>query len=238
MNNINPLLNLSVALITQVTNVILGATIRSLPSATLRKGFPSRTISNQKKGENSMIKTRQIVKATITIQLLLGVIALGAAENRSASWQRQAKTDSVRLIALKLTFPGGNWAVVTEIEGGTARIEENGNVLTITPYIRDKNSGTVELKVFRVIRREGNEEMEAAGSLLVGKSPTKLNSASSQFSVEVKGVEKTMPADLISTTANQCCVRTCSGILICGVCVCTDCHFCTTNHACDCNPPA
>ena len=185
-----------------------------------------------------MIKTRQIVKATIMIQLLLGFIALGAAENRSAGRELEAKTDSVRLIALNLTFPGGHWAVVTEIEGGTARIEENGNVLAITPYIRDKNSGTVELKVFRVIRREGNEEMEAAGSLLVGKSPTKLNSAGSQFSVEVRGLKKTMSANLISSAANQCCVTTCSGILICGVCVCTDCHFCSTNHFCDCNPPA
>lgn len=184
-----------------------------------------------------MIKTRQVLKATIMI-LLLGLVALSAAENRSAIRESEIKTDSVRLIALKLTFAGGHWAVVTEMEGGTARIEENGNVLAITPYIRDKDSGTVELKVFRVIRREGNEDAEALGSLLVGKSPTKLDSAGSQFSVQVKSLEKTMPADLIHSAAAQCCARTCSGILICGACVCTDCHFCATRPTCDCNPPA
>jgi hypothetical protein len=55
--------------------------------------------------------------------------------------------ESKRLVKLRLTFESGDWANVTEFEGGTITIEKNGKKLAITPYIREQ--GQVQLRLFR-----------------------------------------------------------------------------------------
>jgi hypothetical protein len=143
---------------------------------------------------------------------------------------------SLRAVRLRLTFEGGHWANVTEVEGGTINIEKDGKKLAITPYIRDRDK--VELRVFQAVRHEGGEAMEAAATMSVDRGLTKLDRVSLPLSVRVLDTEKTLPSELLAEAGGTCCARACDGTLVCGVCVCTDCGQCATHNWCDCPPPA
>jgi len=187
-----------------------------------------------------MTKTHTVIKGTATTLLVaLGLIMIVWANGQHARATTQGQADSVRAVKLRLTFANGHWANVTEAEGGTIKIEKDGKKLAITPYIRDQNSGKVELRVVQVTESGGRETMEAADTLLVDKNLTKLTRSNLLLSVQVLDTEKKLPADftIASAAQQQCCARTCSGILICGVCVCTDCGVCMTHNWCDCAPP-
>lgn len=187
-----------------------------------------------------MIKTHPVIKGTAaTLLVVFGLIMIVWAHNRRApSIAAQNQADSVRTVRLRLTFADGHWANVTEVEGGTIRIEKDGKKLAITPYIRDQSSGKVELRVFQVVQREGRETMEAVDTSLVDKSLTKLTRGNLPMSVQVLDAGRKLPTDLHIAAVSECCARTCSGMLVCGVCVCTDCESCSTKNWCDCNPPA
>jgi hypothetical protein len=186
-----------------------------------------------------MIKTHPIIKGTAaTLLIAFGFIMIVLANARHTPSAAPGETDSVRAVRLRLSFADGHWANVTEVEGGTITLESDGQKLVITPYIRDQSNGKVELRVFQATESGGRETMKALDTLLVDKNLTNLTAGNFQMSVQVLDSEKMIPASLLSANASQCCARTCSGILVCGVCVCTDCGFCSTRSWCDCNPPA
>jgi hypothetical protein len=186
-----------------------------------------------------MLKAHPIVKGTAaTLLAVFGLIIIAWGHGRPAPSPTRGGTDSVRAVKLRLTFEGGHWANVTEVEGGTIKVERDGKKLAITPYIRDQSGGKVELRVFQAVQHAGRETMEAADTLLVDRDLTKLDVGNLPLGVQVLDVEKTLPADLLASPAATCCTRTCNGTLVCGVCVCTDCGVCMTHGWCDCNPPA
>jgi hypothetical protein len=138
-------------------------------------------------------------------------------------------------LKLRLTFESGDWANVTEFEGGTIRIEKNGKKLAITPYLREQ--GHVELRLSQAAQRDGKEMMDAAGTLLVGEDVTKLEGGGLVTSVQVLDTDKKLTSDVLAISgATDCCVTTCAGTMVCGFCVCTDCHRCGPRW-CDCAQP-
>src|SRR5437763_16697023 len=122
-----------------------------------------------------MIKARHVVKGTAPLLLaVLGLIMIVWGHGRPAPPPSRGGADTVKAVRLRLTFEGGHWANVTEFEGGTIKVERDGKKLAITPYIRDQDSGKVELRVFQAVQQGGRETMEAAGTLLVDMGLTKL----------------------------------------------------------------
>jgi hypothetical protein len=184
-----------------------------------------------------MFKSHPVVKGTAaTLLAVFGLIMIVWGHAKPAPATARSAKDTVKAVRLRLNFEGGHWANVTEFEGGTIKIERDGKKLAITPYIRDQ--GKVELRVSQAVQQGGKETMEAAGTLLVDKGLTKLEQGGLLSSVQVLDAEKSLPSELLAAPAAECCTRTCSGVLVCGVCVCTDCGVCFTHNWCDCNPPA
>lgn len=180
-----------------------------------------------------MLKNHRIVKGT-TLLVALGLIMFVWTHARSVSPPAEEATDTVKAVKLRLTFEGGDTANVTQLEGGTIKIEKDGTKLEITPFIREQ--GKVELRVSQAV--QGTETMQALTTMLVDKGMTKLSKGNLPMSIQVLDVDKKLPAKLLAeASAAQCCARTCSGVLICGICVCTDCQVCMTVHWCDCAAP-
>ena len=182
-----------------------------------------------------MIKVHRIVKGSIATLLALGFVMIVWAHGRPAPAARGGG-ESKRLVKLHLTFESGDWANVTEFDGGMISIEKNGKKLAITPYLREQ--GQVELRLFQAVQRGGKEAMDAAGTLLVGKSVTKLEGGGLLASVQVLDANKKLPPDQMVAAAGgtTCCTTTCAGTQVCGTCVCTDCRRCGPNW-CDCAMP-
>ena len=182
-----------------------------------------------------MIKVHPIFKVTTaTLVAALGFVMIVWAHGRPAP-ARRADTDSRRMVRLHLTFASGDWANVTDFEGGMIRIEKDGKKLAISPYIRAQ--GQIELRLFQAVQREGKETMDAAGILLVGKNVTKLEGGGLLTGVQVLDTNKKLSPDQLAEAASTtCCVTTCAGTLVCGVCVCTDCKRCGPGW-CDCAAP-
>ncbi len=184
-----------------------------------------------------MIKVHRIVKCTTaTLLAALGFVMIVWAHGSPAPTPTRADTNTVRAVKLRLTFESGDSANVTETEGGTIDIEKNGKKLSITPYLREQ--GQVELQIFNTVQRGGKETKEAAGTLLVGKTPTKLQGSGLLTSVQVLDSNKSLSPDVIEAAGGTgtCCATTCAGTRICGVCVCTDCGRCGPGW-CDCAAP-
>ncbi len=180
-----------------------------------------------------MSKVHRIITGTALLAVF-GFMVIVLAYGRSAPPVTEASTDSVRAVQLRFTFASGDSANVTEVEGGTIKVEKDGEKLTIIPYMRDH--GQVELRVFQAVQREGKEMMEALDTLLIDKSLSKLNRGKLPFTVQVLNAEKKLPAAALAAAGGTCCARTCAGTLICGVCVCTDCGRCGPGW-CDCAIP-
>jgi len=179
-------------------------------------------------------KVHRIIAGT-TLLVVFGFMMIVWANGRPAYPETQATSmDSVRAVKLRLTFASGNSANVTEVEGGTIKVESDGKKLTLTPYIRDH--GQVELRVFQAVQREGKEMMEAVDTLLVDKSLTKLNRGNLPFSVRVLDAEGKLPTAALAASGATCCATTCDGTLVCGFCVCTDCGRCGPRW-CECAAP-
>jgi hypothetical protein len=195
-------------------------------------GIPSQ---NNKLTERStsVIKVHRIITGTILLAVF-GFMMIVWAHGRPAPPLTQASADSAKAVKLRFTFASGDSANVTEVDGGTIKVEKDGNKLTITPYIRDH--GQVELRVFQTVQREGKETMEAVDTLLVNKSMTKLNRGNLPFSVRVLETDKQLPAAAFAIRPTTCCATTCAGTVVCGVCVCTDCGRCGPGW-CDCAAP-
>ena len=180
-----------------------------------------------------MIKVHRIITGA-TLLAVCGFMMIVWAHGSPQPQLTVASLDSMRAVKLRFTFASGDSANVTQVEGGTIKVERDGKKLTITPYVRDH--GQVELRVFQAVQREGKEIMEALDTLLVDKSLTKLNRGNLPFSVQVLDAEKKLPAAALATPPRTCCATTCAGTLVCGVCVCTDCGRCGPNW-CDCAIP-
>lgn len=186
-----------------------------------------------RKRRTSVIKIHRIITVT-TLLAVCGFMMIVWAHDKPEPPLTPASTDSVRAVKLRLTFASGDAANVTQVEGGTIKVEKDGSKLAITPYIREQ--GKVELRVFQAVQREGKEVMEAADTLLVDQSLTKLNRGNLQFSVQVLDLNKRLPAEILAAAGGTCCARTCSGALICAACVCTDCGTCAVFPWCECAP--
>ena len=178
-----------------------------------------------------MIKINRVITAT-TVLALCGFMMIVWAYGRPAPPVTQA--DSVNAVKLRFTFASGDSANVTQVEGGTIKVEKDGKKLTITPYRRDH--GQIELRVFQAVKHEGREMMEAVDTLLVDKGLTRLNRGNLTFSVQVLNAEMKLPAAALATAGATCCVPTCAGTLVCGFCVCTDCARCGPRW-CECADP-
>jgi hypothetical protein len=177
-------------------------------------------------------KVHRIISGT-TLLVVFGFMMIVWAHARPASSLTHAATPA-KALQLRFTFASGDSANVTEFEGGTITVEREGKKLTITPYARER--GQVELRVFQAVQREGKETMEAVDTLLVDKQLTTLTRGNVPFSVQVINPDKKLPAAAFATPPRNCCVSTCAGTVICGVCVCTDCGACGPNW-CDCAMP-
>ena len=180
-----------------------------------------------------MNSVHRIVTGT-TLLIVFGFMMIVLSYGRPAPPMAQANGDSVKAVKLRFTFAGGDTANVTELEGGTIKVEKDGEKLAITPYRRDH--GQVELRIFRAAQRDGKEMMEALDTLLVDKSLTKLNRGTLPFSVQVIDGEKNLPHAALASAGNNCCATTCNGTVVCGFCVCTDCGRCGPRW-CDCAAP-
>src|SRR5262245_40777424 len=110
------------------------------------------------KGELSMVKFHRIIQGTILVAVF-GFLMIILAYGKSTPAVTHGGTDSVTAVQLRFIFEGGDTANVTEIEGGTIKVEKEGKKLTITPFRRDH--GQVELRVSQAVQREGKEVMEA-----------------------------------------------------------------------------
>jgi hypothetical protein len=188
-----------------------------------------------------VIKIHRIIRGTVLLAVfgfMLIVWAYGTPASpptQAASPPTQASTDSVRAVKLRFTFAAGDTANVTELNGGTIKVEKNGEKLTITPYIRDH--GQVELRVFQTVQRDGKEMMEAVDTLLIDKSSTKLTRGNLPFSVQVLDGDKKLQPKILAARGGTCCATTCNGTVICGSCVCTDCGVCAAFPWCECAAP-
>lgn len=180
-----------------------------------------------------MNKVHRIVTG-MTMLTVFGFMMIVLSYGKPAPPQTQANGDSVKAVKLRFTFANGDWANVTELEGGTIKVEKDGEKLSITPYRRDH--GQVELRVFRTAQQKGKETLEALDTLLVDKSLTKLKRGNLPFSVQVIDGEKNLPHAALASAGNNCCATTCNGTVICGFCVCTDCGRCGPRW-CDCAAP-
>ena len=181
-----------------------------------------------------MNKIHRVITGT-SLLAVCGFMMIIGAQGRPEPQPTQASTDSIRAVKLRFTFASGDSANVTQVEGGTIKVEKDGKKLAITPYIRDH--GQVELRVFQAVQREGREMMEALDTLTVDKSVKKLNRGDLPFSVQVLDAQKKLSAAAPPGGGGTCCARTCNGTLICGSCVCTDCGICATFPWCECALP-
>ena len=181
-----------------------------------------------------MVKFHRLITGTTLLAVFGFVMIIWAYGRSTTPTLTQTSMDSVTAVQLRFTFASGDSANVTEVEGGTIKVERDGKKLTITPYRRDH--GQVELRIFQAVQREGKEMMEALDTLVVDKSLTKLNRGSLPFSVQVLNAEKKLPAAALAASGTTCCATTCAGTQICGFCVCTDCGRCGPRW-CDCAMP-
>ena len=180
-----------------------------------------------------MIKRHSLAMGAIAILMGLGLEAAVGAPSRPAGPVR-SHSDQVKLVTLFLTFADGQWAKVTGVEGGTIRIEQDGNALTLTPEVVNKGNRIVELKVSRLVRNLEKESPQTAERFVVGSDPTDLDVGGISFTVQVQKARKVLPT---TQATRQCCVTDCQGRLICGVCVCTPCGSCAAFNWCDCPAP-
>jgi hypothetical protein len=201
----------------------------------LSDGIPSQKQQAQERS-TSVIKVHRIITGTTLLAVCGLMMIVLAQEKPQPPLTQAASTNSIKAVKLRLTFESGDSANVTEFEGGTIKVEKDGNKLTITPYIREQ--GKVELRVSQAVQRGGREVMEAVATLLADKGLTKLNRGNLPFSVQVLDTEKKLSsAALAAGGGGTCCARTCNGTLICGSCVCTDCGVCSTFPWCECAMP-
>ncbi len=181
-----------------------------------------------------MTKRHSIVMYAIATAMGLGLMAAAGAQNKPASVENNA--DPVKLITLKLTFADGQWARVAAFEGGTIRIEHNGNAFALSPHVINKRSRTVELKVSRIVPGLDGESIQPVETFVVGNDLMTLDVSGMSFTVQAKKVRK-VSVGVQAAATRQCCVTDCEGRLICGVCVCTPCGVCAAYNWCDCALP-
>lgn len=177
-----------------------------------------------------MIKLHRLITGTILLAAC-GLMMMVWANDRPEPLTPGLNT--VRAVKLRLNFDSGDSANVSQIEGGTIKIEKDGNKLTITPYLREQ--GKVELRVFQAVQRNGTELMEAVDTLLADKGLTKIKRANLPFTVQVLDIDKKLPAEAAADGGGTCCARACNGTLICAACVCTDCGVCAAFPWCECH---
>jgi hypothetical protein len=181
-----------------------------------------------------MIKRRSILTYAIATAIALGLMAAAGAQDKPIAVE--SNVEPVKLITLKLTFADGQWARVAGFEGGTIRIQHDGNAFALTPRVINKRSRTVELKVSRIITGMGAESLQPVETFVVGNDLTKLDVGGMSFTVQAKKIRK-VPVGVQAMATRQCCVTDCEGRQICGTCVCTPCGVCAAFNWCDCALP-
>jgi hypothetical protein len=146
----------------------------------------------------------------------IAVAALGAA----GTGTRSVDKTTARVVELELTFANGDVARVSQFDRVPFTIEEHGRVTSIVPIVGDAKSNGIQLE----ISQPGGVEMKLVGAVRLGSEPMKIDRAG-LASVKLNGFSEA--AAIISPGGKGCCVRDCSGRLICNsLCVCTKCGAC------------
>jgi hypothetical protein len=121
---------------------------------------------------------------------------------------------------MELTFTNGDVARVSQFDSVPFTIEDHGKVVSLVPVVGDMKSSSIQLE----ISQANGGEMKSIRTFTVGSEPTQISRAGGLASVKLNGLSEVAA---IQPGGKGCCVRDCSGRLICdSLCVCTKCGAC------------
>jgi hypothetical protein len=183
------------------------------------------------------------------------VVSMGWGQYGKTSQRGRARTLSTSdsMVTLKLTLSTGELVTAVQREGGMVRIDKQGSTIGLTPKIRDKDNGTIDVAVFRISAIRGpsgsvvGEGMDLLQRLELRTSvPSKLTTSEiPQVTIEVEGIEvgpepQAVDASRAATkSVSQFapiggCLVTCSGSLTVSACrVSQDCGSCCSGACCN-----
>jgi hypothetical protein len=180
-----------------------------------------------------MIKTSRNTKAgLVSVLILFTVIAIAFAQDRLSN--RIEQTEKQQLLALKLKFPSGGWAKVRGREGDLLRVSQNGKTFGMRAFFRDKQKGSVELRIVRINMEAGREVFQEQGVLLATMDSPEFIGIDLSFQVELLAIKNDETVNKGEITAQSgCCSETCNGEQVCSPCSSeTDCACCCTGGGC------
>jgi hypothetical protein len=164
------------------------------------------------------MKKVNAARAAVVALFILAGIAV-AASGAAVTGTKSDKT-MARVVEIELTFANGDVARVSQFDRVPFTIEEHGKVMSLVPILGDAKSNAIQLE----ISQPSGGEMKSIGSFRIGSEPIKINGAGSLASVKLNGLSEVAA---ISPGGKGCCIRDCSGRLICDpLCVCTRCGAC------------
>jgi hypothetical protein len=182
------------------------------------------------------------------------LVSIGWGQYGKTSQRGRARTSPIsdNMVTLKLTLSTGEVVTAVQREGGMVRIDKQGSIIGLTPKIRDKEDGTIDVAVFRISAIKGpsgavvGEGMDLMERLEVRRSLPSKPTASDilQLSIEVEGIQvgpspQALDANRASTrkvgqyapVGDDCCV-TCGGLTACACRVSQDCGSCCSGACC------
>jgi hypothetical protein len=186
-----------------------------------------------------------IMSLLITLVLYAGEkLSQKATADSSVPYSQQATTTQISntKITLRLHFDSGGFADAMQFEGGMIRLEQNGSVLGITPYLE---ADEVKVKVFKVFPLKNPVGLVAEGlaelnEVMVSKEPTRISNERWGLAIEVVNVEKEMTDGVKnaylsiqfpkpSPQGGQCCITCPPDPRVCASAVHAPCADCTAN---------
>jgi hypothetical protein len=182
---------------------------------------------------------------TYVVVILLGTLGM-AAPGQSRTVAKPAPTKKV---LLKITFPDEEWIQAGATEGSLIRIERSGQILGLTPSVRDANKGIVEVIVSKIQRQNGSDSLqEIARVNISGKLGTAtINDPS--FKIQLISIgnapesssakdmrfqpAKYSPSSLAAAMMPDRCCLNCGNTTVCSNCgVTMSCGSCCTGICC------
>ena len=190
-----------------------------------------------------MNKRIQALTCVVVILLsTLGIVTLGQSQTRT-------KPEPTKKVLLKITFPDEEWIQAGATEGSLIRIERSGQILGLTPSVRDVNKGIVEVIVSKIQQQNGSDSLqEIARVNISGKLGTAtINDPSFKIQLisignapeggSAKGMSfqpaKYSPSSLAAAMLPDRCCLNCGGTTVCANCgVTMSCGSCCTGICC------
>jgi hypothetical protein len=161
----------------------------------------------------------------------------------------QARTipNSNTVITLLFTLESGDTIKATQYDGGLIRMEKGETIYGFTPYLKDRESGEIAVRVFRIARvKKGGvlvgERMAEIDDLRLDGRYTRFADAELPFGIELLQVRRDDRAKETAAAqthtipeggdwGEQCCV-TCNGVRSCGCAIVTSCGDCCIGRCC------